>query len=298
MFETRGIIMKTAKISSPMDGNKLYQKRARLAFPILVRQANAGSTIFYSELGKELEMPNARNLNYVLGSIGQTMKNLSKKWKEEIPPIQCLVVNKNTGLPGEGIGWFITSKDDFKKLSKEQKRRIVNAELQKIFAYTKWDMILDELDLEPATLDHFRATSSATRLGGGGESDQHKNLKKYISEHPKIFNLPLSLRGSIEYPLPSGDIVDVLFKNSGDYICVEAKSALSAEADIVRGIFQCVKYKAVMNAYLVSKGQPQNGRAILALESAFPKNLLSLKNILSVEVIDNINLTVNHFGLK
>ena len=280
--------METAKISLAMDGGKLYQKRARLAFPILVRQAKAGSPIYYSDLSTELDMSNARNLNYVLGSIGQSMKDLSKKWKKEVPPIQCLVVNKNTGLPGEGIGWFITSKEDFKKLSKEQKRRIVNAELQKIYAYTKWDKVLDELGLKPAALDHSAVINTVTKLGGGGESDQHKSLKDFISKNPEIFKLPSKLRGSIEYPLPSGDVVDVLFQNSGDYLCVEAKSAISAEPDIVRGIFQCVKYKAVMNAYLASTGLPQNGRAILAIEGKLPKQLLPLKNILAVDVVDNI----------
>ncbi len=281
--------METAKISAPMMGKKLYQKRAQSAFPILVRQAEAGSPIFYSDLADELEMPNPRNLNYVLGSIGQTMKNLSKKWKVEIPPIQCLVINKNTGLPGEGIGWFLTSKDDFHKLSREQKRRIVEAELQKIFSFPRWNEVLEVLNLTPVKSDYSIKLSRTSNLGGGGgESDQHKRLKQFISEHPALFNLPSKLQGNIEYPLPSGDVVDVFFENSGEYLCIEAKSAISQETDIIRGIFQCIKYRAVINAVLVSKGLPQNGRAILALEGPFPKSLLPLKNMLSVEVIDNI----------
>ncbi len=49
-------------------------------------------------------MPNPRNLNYVLGSIGQSLERLSKAWKTKVPPIQCLVVNKSTGLPPFGGG--------------------------------------------------------------------------------------------------------------------------------------------------------------------------------------------------
>lgn len=280
--------MDVAKISSPITGDKLYQKRARFALPILVRQAEAGAPIFYSDLAAELGMPNARNLNYVLGSIGQTMKNLSKKWGEAIPPIQCLVVNKNTGLPGEGIGWFITDKNDFSKLSKEQKRRLVEAELQKIFSFSKWRKVLDQLHLKPAVLEHKAAVKKAVNLGGGGESEQHKKLKNYIADHPEVLKLPSKLRGIIEYALPSGDTVDVLFENSDDVIGVEVKSALSVESDIVRGIFQCVKYRAVINAYLASKGLPQNGRAVLIIEAALPKYLSPLKNMLSVEVLDKV----------
>lgn len=37
-----------------LGGDKLYQKRARLTLPYLVRQAKAGQTIYYSDLAKEL----------------------------------------------------------------------------------------------------------------------------------------------------------------------------------------------------------------------------------------------------
>jgi hypothetical protein len=112
--------METAKIALTISGDKPYQQKARAALPILVRQAHANTPIFYSNLALELKMPNPRNLNFVLGSIGQTLKDLSKKWQKEIPPIQCLVINKNTRLPGKGVGWFITDKENFGKLPIEQ----------------------------------------------------------------------------------------------------------------------------------------------------------------------------------
>ena len=46
--------------------DKLYVQRARIALPILVRQAKNGECIFYSNLAEEIGMPNPRNLNYVL----------------------------------------------------------------------------------------------------------------------------------------------------------------------------------------------------------------------------------------
>ena len=97
----------TVRIAEPISGDSLYQLRARQALPLLVRQAEAAQQISYSHLAEELSMPNPRNLNYPLGSIGLTIENLSKAWKEKIPPIQCLVVNKSTGIPGEGAGWFL-----------------------------------------------------------------------------------------------------------------------------------------------------------------------------------------------
>ena len=134
--------MSTAIISEPISGDKAYQVRARAALPLLVRQAEAGAPVFYSDLAEELGMPNPRNLNYVLGSIGQSLERLSEAWKVKVPPIQCLVVNKNTGLPGEGIGWFLVKKEDFATLPLKQKRAIVEAELQHVFSYPRWQEVL------------------------------------------------------------------------------------------------------------------------------------------------------------
>jgi len=95
--------METGEIAKSIEGEKLYQERARKALPLLVRQALANQPIFYSDLANELEMPNPRNLNYVLGSIGQTLQEISVEWKDEIPPINCLVMYplKNSG--GESL---------------------------------------------------------------------------------------------------------------------------------------------------------------------------------------------------
>jgi hypothetical protein len=116
----------TAKIANSdiMSGNKLYLERARLTLPYLVRQAKAGQTIYYSNLATEILIPNPRNLNYVLGAIGRALIDLSKRTKTKIPPIQCLVINKRQELPGEGIGWFLSS-NDFGKLNKTQKQDVV-----------------------------------------------------------------------------------------------------------------------------------------------------------------------------
>jgi hypothetical protein len=72
-------------------------------------------------------------------------------------------------------------------------------------------------------------------------------------------------------------------------VAAEVKSYISAESDIVRGLFQCVKYRAVMEAVLMTKSRTQNVRALLVLESKLPKSLIPLKNILGVEVIDGIS---------
>jgi hypothetical protein len=94
--------------------------------------------------------------------------------------------------------------------------------------------------------------------------------------------------GNTEVPLPSGDILDVFFRHGQDNIAVEVKSALSGDADIVRGMYQCVKYRAVLEAQQAADGLPQSARAILVLEAKLPEQFLALKNILGVELVDEV----------
>jgi hypothetical protein len=71
---------------------------------------------------------------------------------------------------------------------------------------------------------------------------------------------------------------------------VEVKSSLSSEADIVRGIFQCVKYRALLEAQQAADGNAQSARAILALEAKLPSKFQALKNILGIELVDEIKV--------
>lgn len=281
--------MSTAKISEPISGDKAYQIRARAALPLLVRQAKAGVPVFYSDLAEELGMPNPRNLNYVLGSIGQSLERLSKIWKVKVPPLQCLVINKNTGLPGEGIGWFLVKKEDFSALPLRQKRVIVEAELAHVFSFSRWDEVLKALSLEPVACDFSPVLKKASEGYGAGESEDHKALKDYVACNPRVIGLSSNIPvGVTEYRLPSGDSLDVSFNSKAVWVAAEVKSAVSAESDIVRGLFQCVKYRAVMDAVLLAEARPQIARAILVLESTFPQSLIPLRNLLGIEVVDGI----------
>lgn len=126
----------------------------------------------------------------------------------------------------------------------------------------------------------------ASKFRGGGESEQHRKLKKYIAEHPEVLQLPASARADTEFRLPSGDSLDVLFRAGDDWTAVEVKSAESLLPDVVRGMFQCVKYQAVIKALQAAQGLTQSARAILVIEGAFPTQLESWKQVLGIEVVD------------
>ena len=100
----------TVFVALGIDGHKLYQTRARKALPLLIRYALAGEKVYYWQLADELGMPNPRNLNYVLGSIGTTLHKLGEIWGEQIPAIQSLAVSKSSGLPGNGFFHGVVSR--------------------------------------------------------------------------------------------------------------------------------------------------------------------------------------------
>jgi hypothetical protein len=140
--------METGKIEKSIEGEKLYQKRARKALSLLIEQAiKEQKPILYSDLARKLEMTNPRNLNYVLGSVGATLQELSVEWKDEIPPITCLAINKSTGLPSGGIDEFLHDKK-FSKCSRDEQQKIIDDEQRKIYAYPRWHDVLKHLGLE------------------------------------------------------------------------------------------------------------------------------------------------------
>ena len=203
-------------------------------------------------------------------------------------------------MPGEGISWFTTKKEDFRKLPRKEQSRLVKLELEKVYAYHDWSSVLHAFGLTPAKTDYSQAVakarsagatkeSRAASFGGGGESPEHRTLKLFVAQNPEFVGLPASVGpGKTEEPLQSGDVLDVFFRHGQDSIAVEVKSALSSEADIVRGVFQCVKYRAVLEAQQAAEGLPQSARAILALEAKLPSKFQALKNILGIELVDEI----------
>jgi hypothetical protein len=272
-----------------LNGNKLYQTRARLVLPLLVQLAKAGKHTTYSGLADEVEMPNPRNLNYVLGAIGDALKELSKQANTHIPDLTCLVLKKTNGLPGNGASAF-KSKINFAQLTNTQKENIVKGLLIDICAYQEWDWVLNELGLVPLTALTVDDLAGAGNTGGGGESQEHRLFKEYIASHPQLIGLKGIDNVKTEVALASGDRLDVAFIQDKLIIAVEVKSIRSNRLDIIRGLFQCVKYKHVVEAEQAVRNEYPNCRVILALQSSLPSDLNLTRSILGIEVIDNISM--------
>jgi hypothetical protein len=277
----------TADTATGFHGDKLYQERARLALPILIRQAKAGQTVSYEDLAAELGMPNPRNLNYPLRCIGDELNRLSKKWRKEIPHIQALVVSKGTSVPGKGFDPFLKDKGKAWK-SLEERKAILKTYIAEIANYPYWDEVISELGLKPAASKIDDIIDKAMSFGGG-EGPEHKALKEYVRSHPECVGLPTgSAEGSAEAGLPSGDSIDVLFDRKDRIVAVEVKPASAPIHDITRGLFQCVKYRAVLQARADFESDPRQIAIFLVLGGGLPKALFPLRNSLGVMVFEQV----------
>ncbi|MFM6400983.1 MAG: hypothetical protein ACKPFF_30275, partial [Planktothrix sp.] len=141
--------------------------------------------------------------------------------------------------------------------------------------------VLSAFGLKSPEYDFNEDNDKARKLSGHGESEHHKNLKEYVAKTPSCIKLPKTTKkGETEYPLPSGDSLDVSFFAQSGWVAVEVKSSISSEGDIIRGLYQCVKYQAVMNAVEISQNKLATARAVLVLGGSMPARLVPLKNLL------------------
>ena len=262
-------------------GTETSQQRARTALPILVRQAEARQTMFYGELAREMGIPNPRTLNHTLGSIGRALQDLGKRRGRPVPPIQALVINKSSKRPGAGFAFFAPDAKDFDQ-AKWRKLR------DEVWDFPDWGQVLDDFELPRAVVELPPADEISAHRGGG-EGAEHKRLKEAVSVNPLWIGLPKSLSpGKVEESLRSGDSLDVLFSDSNRRIAVEVKGASAPVGEVIRGLFQCVKYEAVLDAEARVEGSRAYCKAVLALGGSFPGNLTWLRHTLGVKVFENL----------
>lgn len=271
-----------------LAGEEFTARMARAALPVLVRQARAAQTVSYKDLARELGIPFQLNLNTVLGLVGRALKAIEEGEHIHVPPIQALVVQHgDDGLPGDGIDLGLATA--FRTLPRDQQRMVIRSYLADIFTFGRWTDVLALLGLRPLE-EPFAGEIRRASSRGAEEGVEHRALKEFVRTHPELvgFRGPV---GRSEAWLPSGDRLDVELDNGSEWVAVEVKPSTSGETDLTRGLFQCVKYQAVMEAVAVCEPRERNVRAVLVLGGALPPKLVALRNRLGVHVLENIRPT-------
>lgn len=256
------------------------------SIPILIRWAKSGVTSnTYGDLIKELGMVRFSGIGYTLGCVEDVISVLRKELNEKIPTLNALVHGKD-GLPSYGFSYVYSDYDSYPP---EVKLALVNEENALAIKYEHWDAILQALCLKPSVVNS-KKDEDAIRSGkhhGSGEGPQHNALKEYISKHPESIGIRNIALRNTEFVLLSGDRLDVYFvQNDGTRIAVEVKSKVSPDDDILRGLYQCVKYKAVLDAENKTHGQFGKTYSLLVIEGALSESNQQVKDSLGINVIE------------
>lgn len=286
-----------------LQGDKWTNATARAALPILVWCAQHGRTITYGQLDQEIVQRglghhvHPAQYGYPAGAIGSALFETEQEWGDAIPPLNAIVVNAKEGMPGAGVDFFLERyfqpEQDIDSMTKEDRRAVVEEIHGDIFSYEYWGDILEQYGLqpiadgigdEPEEVDDIDAPKRAG-WSSEEESDAHRALKEFVAAHPDTVGLPSnSERGITEYLFASGDRADVVFRTNHGYLGVEIKSIISNNADLNRGLFQAIKYQALLRAEQKACLQPPTARAVMVTERELPRNLRNLADTLGIAV--------------
>ncbi len=289
-------------------GSEWSQKYGKRAVPVLVNLAESRRSTTYTELARILlgNEKYAHPLMSALGRLGWALESLSeaepKKFRK-IPPIQLLVCNQKTGRPGNlALNFLGFKKSETDKMSKQQLDSLVLAAHQEIFGYQRWHDVLKALGLKPLTLKlpatkNVLAEIQEIERRSSAEGDDHKRLKLFLARNPRKAGVQWKGIGDTECFLLSGDRLDISFRNDEKWIAVEVKPKQSPLVDLIRGIFQCVKYRAVLAAQLRYEGFESRNhvprrtpKVILACGGVLSEELRTLAESLDVEVKSSISV--------
>ena len=237
-----------------IDFNKYAKKSIAVLVSRILDESIIDKSITYMDLAKLIKFPEPYTGNYFQSNMGKVLgevcvllqdANIPKTLKP-VPIIQTLVISKTTGLPSDGIKISVIGYENF---SKNIKKNFVMAEHEKIKLYgNNWLKLLKALNIQVS--DDYKIKKKKTMYNpfGSEGSPEHRNVKKYIIEKHYLLGYSGKTEAIEEYPLRSGDKIDVVYQDGNTIYAFEAKSIRSDKDDLERGVFQCVKYKKVIEA--------------------------------------------------
>ena len=288
-----------------LEGNLSADQYATRALPLLVghvfQQSDAVlEPMTYLRLAELLGRhdkngkPWARGLGHVLGRVTALIDSVSSRLSEPPPLLTSIVVlshGANAGLPDKGVRGVWPG---YESLSREEKQTKVAVEYQRILRYgSSWNEVLRQVGLPAITPGAGEDIKPGAGGWAGGESKDHKALKRFVFEHPELVDAGNDWQAIEEYPLRSLDELDVMFRSDSLWIGVEVKSKVSdrAPGDYERGLYQVVKYRALLEAQarVDHPDRPPEVRVVLVLESNLPASYKVLADTLGVRYLEQVS---------
>lgn len=231
-------------------------------------------------LNRALDLKNVTH--HHVGPVVDAMMDRLRKFDRDVPLLNALVMRRDLKQPGKGIDDYLVAKFKLPVKPKGSDRvEWVEAAINEVAIYGEWRDLYRKAYgkafkplVKKTEMFDDDGQGDNPKYRGGPESEEHKALKAHVKAHPECLGLDLSNpQAKIEQSLLSGDRLDVLVVDGVRLIGVEVKSIKSGRDDLRRGLYQCVKYKAVMDAEAGLRGAPPS-EVVLVTERALPSDLV------------------------
>ena len=201
------------------------------------------------------------------------------------PPLNVLLVRQEDRMPGEGAGPFMAdylsdrrlASTGFRDRHPRRWRSACDEIATDVYAFDDWNELYRDAFGErlPAPTQPQGTENDGIRHARRGEGPNHKALRLWVRDHPgKIRGGYANFATDTEVVLDSADRVDVVYYDPDSTVAIEVKSSDSDDTDLRRGIFQCIKYRAVMEAMDIRQDAQVN--TVLVTQRPLPRDLRPL----------------------
>ena len=261
----------------------------------LIHAAKNRSSITYGTAKTRLEneigfnpLPRATRVGYPAGALMSRMLAVEPR----CPLLNVLLVLERDRVPGDGAGPFMARYLDDRRLAQKGFRRrhpqrwrsACDEIATAVYAFKEWDRVYADTfgeQLPEPELVPQGSEKDGIRYTRKGEGPNHRALRLWVKRHPrKVRRSYAEFRTDTEVVLDSADRVDVVYYGPDLTVVIEVKSSDSDDNDLRRGVFQCIKYRAVMEAMDIRR--EARVEALLVTEEKLSgglRSLLRLHNI-------------------
>lgn len=266
----------------------------------LIATALDGAKMTYGQVKRRLEAEEGFSTIFAtrIGLVAGELMNRIQEVDQNAPLINVLVVNQTDGLPSKGAGSFMATRfknprlnaRNYKALCPGKWREYFERAAAEVYAYSPeaWADLYERTFGAPLAQKAIETErdkrqsgnevdfgTGAGKYGAGGEGEHHKALRMWVFENPGKVGRGFSrARTETEFNLDSGDRIDAVYHLPDRTIVLEVKSRISNEVDLRRGVFQCIKYRAVKTAMDVRTEVPVE--AYLVTETELPGEIAAL----------------------
>ena len=262
----------------------------------LISAAKQRTTLTYGEGKRRLEVECGFGtiFSMKMGIVAGAVMDKILKRERSAPLLNVLLVCGDTRQPGAGVRGHLAEHFPKEKWLREKGahknypdfwKRIVKQATREVYVFPHWDDLYKRVsgrnyEHDPVIIEGTER--DGLRWGRKGEGENHKALRLWVKDNPdRIKKKFHGVRTETEVELLSGDRVDVVYYAKTENVAIEIKSRDSNRDDLQRGIFQCVKYGAVLRAQNLQQTFPVH--SLLVTESKLDPDLGHLAKKLGVK---------------